>query len=166
LESADWNDGLDMAFNRGESVAFMCAYAGNLFDIADLLENLAANKSITHITVARELTMLLDSLSAEPCDYNSIEDKKTLLFDEYFPDVESELSGETTDVPLQNVIYDLRRKGQWIFDHVRAKEIVKAQYKGKSLRWFNGYYDNKGKRVEGKNKSSVQMTLTGRFSRS
>lgn len=30
LENADWNDGLDMGYNRGESAAFMSMYAGNL----------------------------------------------------------------------------------------------------------------------------------------
>ena len=35
LHGADWNDALDMACEKGESVAFTCAYAGNLKDIAD-----------------------------------------------------------------------------------------------------------------------------------
>jgi len=30
LEDADWNDGLDMARARGESVAFTALYAGNM----------------------------------------------------------------------------------------------------------------------------------------
>ena len=37
LHGADWNDALDMAWEKGESVAFTCAYAGNLKDIADCL---------------------------------------------------------------------------------------------------------------------------------
>lgn len=32
LRDADWNDALDMASEHGESVAFTCAYAGNLSD--------------------------------------------------------------------------------------------------------------------------------------
>jgi cellobiose phosphorylase len=36
LEGADWNDGLDMARQRGESVAFTALYAGNLQQLADL----------------------------------------------------------------------------------------------------------------------------------
>ena len=40
LENADWNDGLDMAFERGESVAFSSYYAHNLLSIADLLEDI------------------------------------------------------------------------------------------------------------------------------
>ncbi|MBZ0306195.1 MAG: cellobiose phosphorylase, partial [Anaerolineae bacterium] len=38
LENADWNDGLDMAFERGESVAFASIYGGNLLELARLLE--------------------------------------------------------------------------------------------------------------------------------
>ena len=34
LHGADWNDALDMAWEKGESVAFTCAYAGNLRNIA------------------------------------------------------------------------------------------------------------------------------------
>ena len=39
LHGADWNDALDMAWDKGESVAFTCAYAGNLLDIAKCLRN-------------------------------------------------------------------------------------------------------------------------------
>ena len=38
LRGADWNDGLDMARERGESVAFTAAYAMNLDTLADLLD--------------------------------------------------------------------------------------------------------------------------------
>jgi len=44
LEGADWNDGLDMARENGESVAFTAAYAGNLFELANLLEKINYNK--------------------------------------------------------------------------------------------------------------------------
>ena len=40
LHGADWNDALDMAWERGESVAFTCAYAGNLKEIAECLREL------------------------------------------------------------------------------------------------------------------------------
>ncbi len=35
LEGADWNDGLDMAEERGESVAFTALYSSNLSALAD-----------------------------------------------------------------------------------------------------------------------------------
>ena len=37
LRGADWNDALDMAAENGESVAFTCAYAGNLHTLASIL---------------------------------------------------------------------------------------------------------------------------------
>ena len=40
LRGADWNDALDMAADRVESVAFTCAYAGNLRTLAALLRRL------------------------------------------------------------------------------------------------------------------------------
>src|SRR5205085_2486545 len=40
LEDADWNDGLDMAGEHGESVAFTAFYAGNMESLAALLERL------------------------------------------------------------------------------------------------------------------------------
>jgi len=46
LEGADWNDGLDMAKENGESVAFTAAYAGNLFELANLLEKINHKKEI------------------------------------------------------------------------------------------------------------------------
>ena len=46
LEGADWNDGLDMAKEKGESVAFTAAYAGNLFELSDLLEKINYKREI------------------------------------------------------------------------------------------------------------------------
>ena len=41
LEGADWNDGLDMAGEKGESVTFTAAYAGNLLELSNLLEKIS-----------------------------------------------------------------------------------------------------------------------------
>ena len=57
LEGADWNDGLDMAKENGESVAFTAAYAGNLFELAELLEKINYKKEII-----KELRAKADSL--------------------------------------------------------------------------------------------------------
>ena len=59
LHGADWNDALDMAAENGESVAFTCAYAGNLTDIAKYLRNLMAISGVTKIEVLKELEILL-----------------------------------------------------------------------------------------------------------
>ena len=101
LEGGDWNDGLDMAREKGESVAFTAAYAGNLIELADLLEKINYKKQI---------------------------------------------------------INDLLKK---------ARRLTKNIYKNEWLTvkpgsgFFNGYYDNRGRRIGGRHKNGVRMTLTG-----
>ena len=101
LEGGDWNDGLDMATEKGESVAFTAAYVGNFIDIANLLEKIKYRK---------------------------------------------------------DAIKDLRRKAQRISKHIQKKEWIKTK---SGHGFFNGYYDNLGRRVEGDRKNRVRMTLTG-----
>ena len=167
LENADWNDGLDMAAQRGESVAFMSLYAGNLLDCADLLEHIAARQDIRDIPLARELLVLCDSVSGPGIDYADPQAKRKLLFEKYFPSVQPRLSGEQVNVKVADLARDLRRKGKWIFEHIRAQEkilgpaVSGAKNPGPGQGWFNGYYDNQGKRVEGAEGNAVRMTLTG-----
>jgi len=156
LESADWNDGLDMAFKNGESVAFMSFYAGNLLKIADLLEAAGAVKKLGTIRVAVEVIWLLDTLSA-PLDYNDAPAKRARLFNEYFKAVQPEVSGDIAELAIGDVVADLRKKGRWAFDHIRKQERVQLN----GYAWFNGYYDNDGMRVEGQAGDRVRMTLTG-----
>ncbi len=161
LESADWNDGLDMAFAGGESVAFMSFYGGNLLAIADLLADLSKKKGIPKIKLAKELLILLDTLSSQACNYQNVEQKKALLFKKYFRAVQPEVSGQQVEVGIKEVVADLRKKGKWIFQQIRKKELISVQDKGQTYRWFNGYYDNQGKRVEGFKDGRIWMTLTG-----
>lgn len=161
LENADWNDALDMAFHRGESAAFSSFYAGNLLEIANFLEYILKEKNVKEITLSREVLTLLDSISGGDVDYNNIEQKKKLLFERYFPSVQPVLSGEQVPVGIEKVISDLRKKGEWLFGHIRSQEKVEVKESGKKYRFFNGYYDNKAARVEGKKNNGVWMTLTG-----
>jgi len=161
LESADWNDGLDMAFERGESVAFMSQYAGNMMSIADTLEGLARRKNVDRVTLAKELFILLDTISPEPgakCDYDDVAAKKQLLFDRYLAAVQPEISGEQVEIEVAALVRDLRAKANWIFAKIRQQEKIIVKKDGKSYTWFNGYYDNQGHRVEG---NGMRMTLTG-----
>ena len=58
LHGADWNDALDMAWEKGESVAFTCAYAGNLKDIAYVLREIESVQGINRIELAEEMECL------------------------------------------------------------------------------------------------------------
>ena len=160
LEGADWNDGLDMAPERGESVAFTALYAGNLREIARLLKKLE-RMGVTQTALAAELLALLDTLSSA-VDYGSVADKRARL-NAYYASVQPTLSGEKTTVPLTALVHDLDAKADWLTAHLRAQEWLVAP---EGYGWYNGYYDNDGQRVEGEHigqrgDRSVRMTLTG-----
>jgi len=157
LEGADWNDGLDMANDRGESVAFSSYYAGNLLSLADLFEELGNKKLLKSLKLAKELRILLDTISDRPCEYESVEAKKLKLYDEFFKAVQPELTGDTEDIAIASIVKDLRAKGQWLFRHIKTQEKISVD----NNMWFNGYYDNKGNRVEGQINGRIRMTLTG-----
>ena len=61
LEDADWNDGLDMASERGESVAFTSVYAGNLMQLSRLLQEVKKRRLTADVEIAEELELLLES---------------------------------------------------------------------------------------------------------
>jgi cellobiose phosphorylase len=162
LENADWNDGLDMAFSRGESVTFSAMYAGNLMALAQLLEDLdQAGQRGESFLMAKEMQVLLDSTTHLPCDYNSAEDKRRVLFESYFKSVQPKISGERLQMKFKDAASDLRKKAQWLFEKIRHDEFLQIQDGQKSYRWFNGYYDNMGQKVEGKKDGQIRMTLTG-----
>ncbi len=155
LEGGDWNDGLDMAAEKGESVAFSAMYAGNLQVISDLC--LALEKSgVEEIAIAEELMLLLDRL-IESIDYGSISAKQERLR-EYFESVQGDLSGNKRTVSLKALSKDLREKANWLAGQIRDQEWI-TDVAGQ--RWFNGYYDNQGHQVEGVSPQGVRMTLTG-----
>ena len=60
LRGADWNDALDMAAQRGESVAFTTMYAANMDHIAGLLAAFEASGKKT-VKIAKEMQQLLVS---------------------------------------------------------------------------------------------------------
>lgn len=155
LEGADWNDGLDMARQRGESVAFTALYAGNLQQLADLalaLERLGVDE----VELAAELLPLLDTL-ASPTDYGSPQAKRALL-SAYFDAVGRGVSGQKARVAVADLAGDLAIKAAWLRAHLRRQEWIQD---GEDGGWFNGYYDNDGQRVEGRQAGGARMTLTG-----
>ena len=151
LENADWNDGLDMAPDKGESVAFSAFYAFNLNKIADLLEKLKQTKKTKKLTLLKEILILL-----RPTRYNSVQSKIKIL-NKYLNSTKFNVSGKTTEVKIEQLIKDLRGKANWLTKHIHNKEWININ---RNLGFFNGYYDNKSKRVEGRQKGLVRMTLT------
>ena len=121
LEGADWNDGLDMARTRGESVAFTALYASNLKQLSELV--LALEKlSVSEVEIAAELIPLLDTLQ-QALDYTSIAAKHERLKG-YFESVRHTVSGDRVRVSGIDLANDLRRKAEWLMQHLRAQEWI------------------------------------------
>jgi len=151
LENGDWNDGLDMATLKGESVAFSAFYAFNLNKIADLLEKLKKIKKIKDVSILKEILILL-----KPANYNSVQSKIKIL-NKYLSSTKLSVSGKTTKVKIERLIKNLRRKADWLTKHIHNNEWINIS---RDLGFFNGYYDNKSRRVEGRQEGQVKMTLT------
>jgi cellobiose phosphorylase len=155
LEGGDWNDGMDMARERGESVSFTALYGGNLRLLADLCRDLTS-LGVHEVDLASELTLLIDTLD-DPLPYHQATAKRDRLED-YFAAVGQGVSGKKVRIPLEDLARDLNAKADWLTAHLQANEWVESS---EGLGWFNGYYDEEGKRVEGDHPDGVRMTLTG-----
>lgn len=159
LEDADWNDGLDMAGRNGESVAFSAFYAANLQQLADLLRELRHRGLLTNLTVAAEMDVLFDTRHPEgqAVDYGDPDAKRAVL-EAYYSRVSHDVSGDTLQLSAEDVAADLEAKSAWLMRHIRTQERVQS---AEGFEWFNGYYDDAGRRVEGDFPTGVRMTLTG-----
>ncbi|MCP4652282.1 MAG: cellobiose phosphorylase [Candidatus Omnitrophica bacterium] len=130
LENADWNDGLDMAVNLGESVAFTFMYAHNLIDLCFFLKELNTQS----LTILKEIDILISSR----INYNNYKAKQKIL-NKYFEKTKT-ISGATTTIKVDKLISALEKKANHLFSWLNKHEWLGTA--------FNGYYDNAGKRVE------------------
>jgi cellobiose phosphorylase len=153
LRGADWNDALDMAKDRGESVAFTALYGGNLEQMAELLLQLD-QKGVKKLSFLKEIELLL---ADNPKLYEDIEGKKELLR-KYCDTCRHTVSGELAEISASELADNLRNKAQWIKEHIRATEWLTNK---EGYSWYNGYYDNNARAVEGDNENGVRMILTG-----
>ncbi len=152
LRGADWNDALDMAWERGESVAFTAAYAGNFEILSELVEALEG-MGISQVELAEEiLPLLVDNATF----YEDIRGKVQLL-QEYTENCKHTVSGRKASVSLPELKKSLRSKGEWLKEHIRKTEYLRVG----DNHWFNSYYDNSGRAVEGLHGENVRMMLTG-----
>ncbi len=152
LRGADWNDGLDMAAARGESVAFTAAYAGNFADLADLLRRLAQTGRPT-LTLSAELLPLTQTDPACWADPAA----KVRVLEAFHQSCRHTVSGEKAPVDALALADTLQAMGAWLGEHLRTTQWVETQ----AGAFFNGYYDDSGRQVEGDFPTGVRMTLTG-----
>ena len=165
LRGADWNDAIDMAADRGESVAFTAAYAGNMGKMAELLVALKERKGVKGVAVAKEVARLL---TCNPANYDDVAGKKAMLRS-YCQSCSGKISGEKVIVSIDGLIEILRSMSDWMKENIRANEWVGTNVctngaEDTQLHWYNGYYDNNGRQVEGafaiEGESQVRIMLT------
>lgn len=154
LRGADWNDALDMAEQRGESVAFTCAYAGNLKQLAGYLKVLTERFGCKEIEVQEGMQILFTDDAAL---YEDIRAKQDLLAT-YAASCAHNISEKKAALDVKTVIAGLYHKADWMMEHIRQNEWVNDE---EGNEWFNSYYDNSGRVVEGKFEQGVRMMLTG-----
>lgn len=154
LRGADWNDALDMASEHGESVAFTCAYAGNLLDLAALIRLLDSHSSTHTAELSEALTVLLEDDTEA---FDNIHKKQQIL-SEYCTSCRHEVSGRRVTHSLSALAVNLVQKANWLMEHIREQEWIDAP---EEEGWFNSYYDNHGRAVEGIFGGQVRMMLTG-----
>ena len=147
LRGADWNDALDMASAKGESVAFTAAYAGALTMLSSIIRNCGRSD----IEVFEELINLICA-----DEYDDPAEKRKLLLD-YEASVAKNVSGSMMIMDAEKLAFHLDHMAECIRKHIRENEIVSG---GKGNRWFNGYYDNDSQKVEGIVNGDVRMMLT------
>lgn len=153
LRGADWNDALDMAKERGESVGFTALYGENLNQMGELILSLY-QKGFDEIALAKELKILLED---DWKVYDDIQKKQEILH-QYCVQCKSRISGEKLFISSLELANNLKNKGNWIKKHIRETEWITNE-EGHS--WYNGYYDNSGNAVEGDSPTGVRMMLTG-----
>ncbi|MBD5118637.1 MAG: cellobiose phosphorylase [Clostridiales bacterium] len=151
LRGADWNDGLDMASKHGESVAFTAAYAYGFDLLARSVEHLAETGEET-LTVSAPLAALLDHPAEGYGDPAAMRE----ALGRYCREIDR--TGETVALPGRPLAERLRDMARWIREHIARTEWVGD---GADLHWFNSYYDDDRRQVEGLRGKSVRMMLTG-----
>lgn len=148
LRGADWNDALDMAPDRGESVAFTAAYAGNLQTLAGLCRAMGGT-----VTLAGEVAALL---LTDPGEYTTPQRRNAVR--RRYEQVCEHRTLPLRALPAGQVADALERMSDFLRSHLRRTEFVTD---GANQCWMNSYYDNNGDRVEGVHGTRVRMMLTG-----
>lgn len=152
IRGADWNDALDMAAARGESAAFTAMYGKNMEQIAELLGEFE-KAGTDSVFLMEELEILLSpekEVYWEPV-------KKRQILEKYCMACEHLNTGKKAAVRIDILKKKLVEMYSFILEHIRNREWIEENGMG----WYNGYYDNSGRAVEGIFQGEVRMMLTG-----
>ncbi|MCD7883497.1 MAG: cellobiose phosphorylase [Lachnospiraceae bacterium] len=147
LRDADWNDALDMASERGESVAFTAAYAMNLETLSEILLKLKEKTGMTKLELSQEMEIL----------FTGFETQEQEVLRTYCKSCYPTVSGRSVFLDTEYAARILQKMAGEIRGHIRECEWIQDQEDG----WFNSYYDNHGNAVEGIFGEERRMMLTG-----
>jgi len=153
LRGADWNDAIDMAADRGESVAFSSAYAGNLKDLANLIRELSKKTGTKGVMVFEDIENILNQ--SEDQFEKSASARR--LMAAYLTKNIHRITGKRVEMDYERLANSLERLADLMMERIRSNEWIDDGNDG----WFNSYYDNSGNAVETSAKDNVRMMLTG-----
>lgn len=155
LEGGDWNDTLDMAREKGESVCFHHFYGANFKILASWTEKMLEEGAET-IELQPEILMLLDRLPGQNAiDYDSPKAKIQLL-NEYFEAVRHSVIAKKILVDLIQLRADLEAKSAHIQEHLQQNEWLETS---EGFGFFNGHYNNLGNAIHGHFAQGVSIDL-------
>lgn len=155
LEGGDWNDTLDMARDKGESVCFHHFYGANFKILANWAEKMIEKGQET-IDLQPEILMLLDQLPGQSAiDYGDPK-AKMLLLGAYFEAVRHRLTAKKTRVDLSQLLADLEAKSAHIQSHLQKNEWIETS---DGFGFFNGHYNNHGNAIHGQSAEGVSIDL-------
>lgn len=162
LRGADWNDAIDMAADRGESVAFTAAYAGNLAEMASLLRKMA-KEGITELKLLLEIKKLIQpagKIAKDGVTDKTFIDSQEKILHGYLAGVTHAVSGQTEKYSTEELADSLETMAESLKARIRSQEWIQQDEENG---WYNSYYDNSGKAVERKATQGQEprMMLTG-----
>jgi len=138
LRGADWNDALDMAKEKGESVAFTYAYVGNIKTLSEISRHLEKiNNTGKGILLSEETAKLLKG------EYSLLE---------YCQSVKHTFSGRKVTVPFNDIALCLDK-----ISNETTKKLCESEWIDCEYPRFNSYYDNDGLKTD----HDKEMYLTG-----
>ena len=155
LHNADWNDALDMAPDKGESVAFTMMYAENLRKLSALLKRLG-EQGHTSVLLLEELKDLL--FLEHPEAVITVPKRKQEILKAYAGKTRRCVSGRKAEIPIPELCRYLKFLSSSLKKRIHKEEWLEYG----NLGWYNGYYDNHGRKLEGiRPDGQARMMLTG-----
>lgn len=153
LRNADWNDALDMAPTRGESVAFSAAYAGSMEQLAQLLTALSEKTQLKELHLPKRFAFLLDCEG----NWSSVKSRIAQL-EAFFKSIEDTPDEAEEVFPVFVLAMALRKRAAFLRELIQKTQWIETSFDDG---WFNSYYDEYGKMLESGETGKERMMLTG-----